>query len=159
MKGLLMVAVHTCVGAARLPIAVLSIFCTVYAFAESGLPPAGFPTRDAMWSLADAGREKTACREKISLNGLWAFKVDNEASDVSTPPKAADMHNFFKVPGKWPSGGKHSKNGCGVWDAQGRDHFGADVTSINGAWYARTVDVHIRRIREKLEARPILSRV
>ncbi|MBR4617438.1 MAG: hypothetical protein IKO55_17660, partial [Kiritimatiellae bacterium] len=34
-----------------------------------------FPSKESMWSLADAGREKTACRDKISLNGLWAFKV------------------------------------------------------------------------------------
>ena len=57
-------------------LAALSAGCTLAA-AEPIVP--NFPSRDAMWSMADAGREKNACRERISLNGLWAFQVDNEA--------------------------------------------------------------------------------
>ncbi|MBR3640842.1 MAG: ComEC/Rec2 family competence protein, partial [Oscillibacter sp.] len=53
----------------------------------------------------------------------------------------AKLPYFFKVPGKWPSGGKGAKDGCGVWDAQGRDHFGVDVTSVHAAWYARPVEI------------------
>ena len=100
-----------------------------------------FPSRDAMWSLADAGRETTACREKISLNGLWAFKVDNEAADVAAAPKAADLRHFFKVPGKWPQGGRHAVDGMAVYNERGEDVFGSEVSSIESAWYVRTVDV------------------
>ena len=141
MKGLIMVAVRSFAGAARLPVAVLSLFCTVYAFAEPASPVAVFPTRDAMWSLADAGREKTACREKISLNGLWAFKVDNEAADVSSAPKTADMRNFFKVPGKWPDSPGRARDGMAVYDEKGADVFGSAFKEITSAWYARSVDI------------------
>ena len=40
MKGLLMVAVRSFVGAARLSIVLLSLFCTVYAFEEAVSPAA-----------------------------------------------------------------------------------------------------------------------
>ena len=119
-------------------LAALSAGCTLAA-AEPIVP--NFPSRDAMWSMADAGREKTACRERISLNGLWAFRVDNEAEDVSSAPKAAEMPHFFKVPGKWPEGGRHASDGMAVYDASGADVFGSQVDSIKSAWYARTVDV------------------
>ena len=121
--------------------AAVALFSSGFAFAEPGLPPAGFPTRDAMWSLADAGREKTACRDRISLNGLWAFKVDNEAADVSSAPKTADMRNFFKVPGKWPDSPGRARDGMAVYDEKGADVFGSAFKEITSAWYARLVDI------------------
>jgi hypothetical protein len=104
----------------------VAAFAAVLADAAAAAEPIvpNFPSRDAMWSMADAGREKTACRERISLNGLWAFKVDNEAEDVSSAPKAAEMPHFFKVPGKWPEGGRHASDGMAVYDASGADVFG-----------------------------------
>ena len=121
-------------------LAALSAGCAVAASAADPIV-ADFPSRDALWSMADAGREKTACREKISLNGLWAFQVDNEAEDVSAAPKAADIRHFFKVPGKWPEGGRHASDGMAVYDERGADVFGSEVGPITSAWYARTVDV------------------
>lgn len=102
---------------------------------------ADFPTRDEMWSFADAGREKTACRERISLNGLWAFKVDNDASDLYSAPTLADFRHFFKVPGKWPEGGRRPADGMAVYNAKGVDVFGVEVKSITSAWYARSVEI------------------
>ena len=70
-----------------------------------------------------------------------ARTVEGDERPFSFDGKTTEMRNFFKVPGKWPSNWKGARNGFGVWDAQGRDHFGADVDSINGAWYARTVEI------------------
>ena len=106
----------------------------------SGIKPAaGWKDPSLTWGSAPS--QRTSTREKISLNGFWAFGVDNDGASIERAPTASSLKYYFKVPGKWPSGGKHTKNGCGVWDAQGRDHFGADVDSISGAWYARTVEV------------------
>ena len=104
-------------------------------------PPAAEGWTDPKAGWDEAPRVSTATREKVSLNGLWAFGVDNDGAAVGRAPGVADLPFFFKVPGKWPSGGRGAKDGCGVWDAQGRDRFGADVASVHGAWYARTVDV------------------
>lgn len=106
----------------------------------SGVKPAA-GWKDPSLSWGSTPRLRTATREKVSLNGFWAFGVDNDGASIERAPAASSLKYYFKVPGSWPSGGKHTKNGCGVWDAQGRDHFGADVTAINGAWYARTVEV------------------
>ena len=106
----------------------------------SGVKPAA-GWKDPPLSWGSTPRLCTATREKVSLNGFWAFGVDNDGVAIERAPAASSLKYYFKVPGSWPSGGKHTKNGCGVWDAQGCDHFGADVTAINGAWYARTVEV------------------
>ena len=130
--------------AVELKASVKFVIAGFLSFASVGMLQAAvgdFPSKESMWSLADAGREKTACREKISLNGLWAFKVDNEASDVSTPPKASDMHNFFKVPGKWPENAKRPVDGMAVYDEKGSDVFATEIKSITSAWYARAVEV------------------
>ena len=111
---------------------------------------ADFPSREQMWSFADAGRVGTAAREKISLNGLWAFKVDNDPEDIRNAPAVAGMKDFFKVPGRWPEGGRHARDGMAVYTERGADHFGNGIDKIESAWYGRTVEVpldwHKRRV-------------
>ena len=109
--------------------------------AAPAAPPAAEGWTDPKAGWSDAPRVSTATREKVSLNGFWAFGVDNDGAAVGRAPGVADLPFFFKVPGMWPSGGRGAKDGCGVWDAEGRDHFGADVASVHGAWYARTVEI------------------
>lgn len=108
----------------------------------SNIKPAdGWKDPTAAWAAGASPSQKTSARERISLNGYWAFSVDKGAATLTEAPAAAKLPFFFKVPGKWPSGSKGARNGCGVWDAQGRDHFGVDVTSVLAAWYARPVEV------------------
>ena len=102
---------------------------------------ADFPSREKMWDLSDAGRVKTAVREKISLNGLWAFRIDNNPVDFQHAPTVAGMKHFFKVPGKWPESGKWAKNGMAVYNERGVDCFGHGIDNIESAWYGRTVKV------------------
>ncbi len=104
------------------------------------IPPAqGWIDPKKGWDAAP--RVSTATREKMLMNGFWAFGVEKENASVDKAPAVASLPYFFKVPGKWPSGGKGAKNGFGIWDAQGRDHFGVDVASVHAAWYARTVEI------------------
>ena len=106
----------------------------------SSIKPAdGWKNPASTWGSAPTIALRT--RDKVSLNGFWAFGVDNDGSSIAKAPAVDSLKYFFKVPGKWPSGGKGAKNGCGVWDAQGRDVFGSAMESISGAWYARSVDV------------------
>ncbi|MGI6496960.1 MAG: GDSL-type esterase/lipase family protein [Kiritimatiellia bacterium] len=112
------------------------------ATAVAAIPPmVAMPSREAMWSLADAGRVRTLTREKISLNGLWAFKPEDRPQSLDAAPKTAAMNLFFKVPGKWPSKGGHVRNGMAVYDERGADVFGREVGEFDGAWYARTVAI------------------
>ena len=104
-------------------------------------PVAKLPSEAEMWSLADAGREKTATREKLSLNGLWAFKVDNAAASFDRAPQAASMDCYFKVPGGWPSCKADARDGMAIYTKTGADAAGAAVKSIDSAWYARRVKV------------------
>ncbi len=104
-------------------------------------PVAKLPSEAEMWSLADAGREKTATREKFSLNGLWAFKVDNAAASFDRAPQAASMDYYFKVPGEWPSCKADARDGMAIYTKTGADAAGAAVKSIDSAWYARRVKV------------------
>ena len=104
-------------------------------------PPAqGWKDPKAGWAPDAAPHLSTSTREKISLNGFWAFGVEKESAALDKAPAVAKLPYFFKVPGKWPTGGK-ARNGFGVWDAQGRDHFGVDVESVSAAWYARPVEI------------------
>ncbi|MBQ6245734.1 MAG: hypothetical protein IJK04_02625, partial [Kiritimatiellae bacterium] len=104
-------------------------------------PAEGWKNPATSWVSDTLPSLKTATREKLSLNGYWAFGVEKESAIISNAPAIAKLPYFFKVPGKWPSGGKGAKDGCGVWDAQGRDHFGVDVESVHAAWYARPVEI------------------
>ncbi|NLE42545.1 MAG: hypothetical protein GX615_12045, partial [Lentisphaerae bacterium] len=104
-------------------------------------PMVALPSREAMWSFADAGRVKTAAREKISLNGLWALKPEDNPRNMEAAPAAAAMDLFFKVPGKWPVDGGNVLNGMAVYDEKGADVFGSKVRPFDGAWYARTVTI------------------
>ena len=103
-----------------------------------------FPSREQMWSLADAGHDKNACRERYSLNGLWGMVIDNDGSRIDRAPAAAEVANFLKVPGKWPTPGQRSQNGLAIYNDKGVDVADAllkPMKELNGVWYVRTVDV------------------
>ena len=97
------------------------------------------PTKEEMWSYKDADKVKTVTRAKVCLNGLWAFKVDNGASDFSASPKVSEMPNFFKVPGEWPKDGGHDRIGMAVYNALGGEAYGSKVRKVDSAWYGRKV--------------------
>ena len=104
---------------------------------------AKFPSREALWSFTDADHEKTAARERFSLNGLWAFKVDNDPQLGGKAPLSSAMHTFLKVPGKWPKPmGKWSQpNGLALYNEKGVDVFGTEVQKIDCGCYARKVKI------------------
>jgi beta-galactosidase len=52
----------------------------------------------AVWDTAKAHRETTLTRERICLNGLWAWQPADPKSD-EVP---ANRWGYFKVPGSWP---------------------------------------------------------
>ena len=103
-------------------------------------PIAKVPTRAEMWDFADAGKAKTALREKISLNGLWAISAES-AADLSVAPSVDAMKYFLKVPGEWPTDNKHAKSGMAVWDEKGGDAFGGKVRKLDTVFYGRKVKV------------------
>ena len=98
---------------------------------------AKLPSRAEMWSFADAGRMKTALRDKVSLNGLWAITTDG-VNDLASAPAVDKMEHFLKVPGEWPSG---NKSGMAVWTAKGGDAFGTKVNKFDALFYGRKVMV------------------
>lgn len=104
-------------------------------------PIAKLPSEKEMWSLGDAGHTVTATRDKYSLNGLWAFKVDNADAVPDRAPAIASMDCYFKVPGEWPSCKNGRTDGMAIYDKSGADVAGAAVKAIDSAWYARRVKV------------------
>ena len=105
--------------------------------APAAEPIAKLPSRAEMWDFADAGKAKTALREKISLNGLWAISAES-AADLSVAPSVDSMKFFLKVPGEWPAG---QKPGMAVWDEKGGDAFGGKVRKLETVFYGRKVKV------------------
>ena len=99
-------------------------------------PLAKVPSRAEMWSFADAGRAKTALREKISLNGLWAITTDG-VNNLASAPAVDKMEYFFKVPGEWPSDNKYARQGMAVWTAKGGDAFGTKVRNFESLYGKR----------------------
>ena len=105
--------------------------------AKVAAPIVKMPTRAEMWNLADAAKAKTALREKISLNGLWAIKPDTP-KDLSVAPAVDQMEFFFKVPGEWPGGGRRAN---AVWNDKGSDVYGTAVTKLESGFYGRKVKI------------------
>src|ERR1051325_3511612 len=86
------------------------VVCIVAAFlarpacAQPAAPlPAGVK---AVWELGRAGREGTATRERVCINGLWRWQPAGvtAGAKAAAKPEAvpADGWGYFKVPGCWP---------------------------------------------------------
>ncbi|MEI7948058.1 MAG: hypothetical protein WCJ02_15260, partial [bacterium] len=54
-----------------------------------------------VWSLDNAWRETTPTRERISFNGLWAFRPALTNDTPNQVPAANDCWGWIKVPGVW----------------------------------------------------------
>ena len=54
--------------------------------AAPAAPPAADGWTDPKAGWNDAPRASTATREKVSLNGLWAFGIDNDGAAVGVEP-------------------------------------------------------------------------
>ena len=54
------------------------------------LPPDG-STEEVLFSLDDAERKSSSCREKVTLNGLWKFRPVLRDADAKS----------FPAPGSW----------------------------------------------------------
>ncbi|MCK6488229.1 MAG: hypothetical protein L6R48_07865, partial [Planctomycetes bacterium] len=100
------------------------------------------PEAGAVWDLADAARAATATRERVCLNGLWAF-IPAAAGEQPAPPPAGSGWGWAKVPGLWPAA-----KGGGDWmfagDAQELLLPAGAAIPADGlvrAWYRRTVAV------------------
>jgi len=103
-------------------------------------PLVKMPTRAEMWNLADAGRAKTAAREKVSLNGLWAIATEG-VQDLAQAPSVDKMAYYLKVPGEWPTDDKHAQVGMAVWNDKGGDVFGTKMRKLESLFYGRKVVV------------------
>jgi beta-galactosidase len=129
--------VKACAGAASAP--------QLQPIAETAAPPeppmCALPGREAMWSFADAGHDVTACRERFSMNGLWAFRPEAAPKSLDVAPAVKDMEYFFKVPGAWPENNGWAQNGMAVYDSRGADVFAAKIRKIESAWYGRSVEI------------------
>src|ERR1700686_4686081 len=55
----------------------------------------------AVWDMDKAWHETTPTRERVCLNGLWAWQPGK--ADTEAPP--AGNWGGFKVPGAWPGRG------------------------------------------------------
>ncbi len=93
------------------------------------------------WSMDTAWRQTTQTRERICLNGLWAFRfvLTNETPDRVPPP--GDLWGWFKVPGMWPTsvGDLEQSPQVVYWAPWLGDRL--DLVSFEQAWYRRRIAV------------------
>lgn len=97
--------------------------------------PTGRPVEELM-KLDDAWRRTTPTRERISLNGLWAFRPVLTPEELKTPPRPGTGWGFFKVPGSWPV----EKNGMKLYltpEVMSKIR----IADLNSAWYRREVEI------------------
>jgi beta-galactosidase len=82
----------------------------------------------AVWDSSKAFHETTPTRERISLNGLWAWQP---ASDAALPP---DTWGYLRVPEAWPTGDRRSSS---RFFYPHPDWARATLRTLNAAWYQR----------------------
>lgn len=86
------------------------------------------------WSYPGAYRQRSATREKICLNGLWAFQP---ADEQGTPPQADDWA-FLKVPGMWH---RNLRNIFHLWGKEQTSWKDQSTETMVAGWYLRDLSV------------------
>ncbi|HEY3840615.1 MAG TPA: glycoside hydrolase family 2 TIM barrel-domain containing protein [Bryobacteraceae bacterium] len=86
----------------------------------------------AVWDSGSAFHESTPTRERISLNGLWAWQP---ASDAAAPPNS---WGYLRVPEAWPSGDRQATS---RFFYPHPDWAAASLHTVHSAWYRREFDV------------------
>ena len=90
----------------------------------------------AVWDTDKAFHETTPTRERICLNGLWAWQPGKADADAA-PVKG---WGAFKVPGAWPGRGDYMmKDSQTVFrEATWKD---VNLSNVSAAWYQRDFSV------------------
>jgi beta-galactosidase len=89
----------------------------------------------AVWNLDKAFREKTATRERISINGLWKWQP-GEFNSESVP---SGGWGYFKVPGQWHNRiGSRNENQTLYVHAGWKSELPENITT---AWYQREIEI------------------
>jgi len=96
----------------------------------------------AVWNLDKAFSEKTATRERVSVNGLWRWQpvAPRDAASGKETEVPAGNWGFFKVPGSWPGTTDYMQKDCQtvfanpVW----KD---TNIREVSSAWYQREMTV------------------
>ena len=104
--------------------------------ADRSLPPG---VTD-VWSMSKAWRRASRTRERICINGLWAFRPVM-SGDGTGVPRVGDCWGWFRVPGIWP--GSHWSLGAAAqkvllapWLEESEDR-----PKLDRAWYKREIAV------------------
>jgi beta-galactosidase len=87
----------------------------------------------AVWDLSKAYRETTPTRERICINGLWAWQPVKEKSNQ--PPTG--NWGYFKVPGPWPASVR-GEDQTVYPHASWKDE---NLRAFTTAWYQREIGV------------------
>ena len=118
---------------------------------DSAYEGPALPPEAKLWDISDAWRLRTATRDRLSLNTVWAFLPTEDAVTGRVPGKDAPWLRA-KVPGIWPATGGSSHPGSAQ---QIRRPNGApeeiDGTKLNHAWYRRTIAVPKEWAGRKIE--------
>ena len=91
-----------------------------------------------VWDMTQAWRRVSPTRERICINGLWAFRpVIQEDGDAL--PKPGDCWGWFKVPGIWPSSDMATNQAAqnvllAPWLEEERE-----ARNVDEAWYKRDI--------------------
>ncbi len=90
----------------------------------------------AVWDLSKAHRDRTATRERISINGLWRWQPEGETGDL--PPEAG--WGYLKVPGCWPGITDYMQKDCQTLYAH-PDWRDTRLRDVRAAWHQREITV------------------
>ncbi len=117
------------------------------------LPPDG-STEEVLFSLDNAERKSSSCREKVTLNGLWKFRPVFRDADAKSVLAPGSGWGWFKVPASFPeltqrAYGPGANNNIAYLPEALKS--AARKEKIREAWYCRSVTVpeswNGRRIR------------
>ena len=97
--------------------------------------PAG---AEHVWDMTKAWRSASPTRERVCINGLWAFRPITEG-DGDVLPRPGDCWGWFKVPGIWPASGMATDQAAqNVLLAPWLEEE-SDLQQVDVAWYKREI--------------------
>jgi len=99
---------------------------------DPALPASARP----VWELKEAWRQASPTRERVSLNGLWRWQPEHQATN-SVP---SGNWGYFKVPGSWPGITDYMQKDCQTvfrHPAWKDEPLGA----LAMAWYQREIEI------------------
>src|SRR5581483_1220872 len=88
----------------------------------------------AVWDSSQAWHERTATRERLSINGLWLWQPSIDAN--REVPR--EGWGYLRVPEPWPSGGQRSAS---RFFYPHPDWARTSLRSLSSAWYSREIRI------------------